>query len=431
MSSDWQQVSLGNYVHIKHGFAFESSFFTDNTSNNILLTPGNFAVNGGFKSDKLKYYEGEIPGNYILKANDLVITMTDLSKQSDTLGFPARVPNDEHTYLHNQRLGKIVYKKSGLEHDFLYYLMCSPSYRHEILASATGTSVKHTAPNRIENFNFLMPPPQEQRSIADVLKPLDDKIELNRQMCLTLEKIATTLFKSWFVDFDPVKAKMSGHIPQGMDPKLLDLFPERFNESKLGPIPDGWRVKSMDEIADFLNGLALQKYPVKEDSPHFPVIKIAELNRGITQQTAKASIKIPKEYIIDDGDVLFSWSGSLTAILWPHGKGALNQHLFKITSSKFPKWFYYQWILQHMSFYRMIASSKATTMGHIKRQHLSETKAFVPSQSLLQEADKLFAPILSRIINLGAEMRYLANTRDILLPKLISGELRVKDMERI
>ena len=308
---------------------------------------------------------------------------------------------------------------------YLYYLFKSIEFKRVSADSAVpglnrdaAYSIKVKIPHN----------PNDRTAIVDVLQVLDNRIKLSIQMCETLEKIASALFKSWFVDFDPVIAKMEGRTPKGMAADLLALFPDSFEESELGEIPKGWEVKAMDEIADFLNGLALQKYPAVEGQPYLPVIKIAEINRGITQQTSKASTDIPKKYIIDDGDVLFSWSGSLTAILWPYGKGALNQHLFKVTSSKYPKWFYYQWVWQHLPFYRMIAASKATTMGHIKRQHLSETKAYVPSALLLKEADKIFAPMLSRIVDLGTEIRCLSNMRDTLLPKLISGELRVEDV---
>ena len=143
----WRNVTLGDLIDIGHGFAFEGKYIHDEPRGDLLLTPGNFAIGGGFKRDKFKYYDGPVEEAYVLEEGDLLVTMTDLSKQADTLGYPAVVPacTDGRRYLHNQRLGKVIPKDTGELHTrFLYYLMCSAKYRHEVLASATGTTVKHT-----------------------------------------------------------------------------------------------------------------------------------------------------------------------------------------------------------------------------------------------------------------------------------------------
>ena len=185
----------------------------------------------------------------------MLVTMTDLSKQSDTLGYPAMVParTDGRRYLHNQRLGKVLPKCAGeLFTGYVYYLMCSAEYRHELLASATGTTVKHTSPDRIGQFRFSLPPLSEQRTIAHVLGTLDDKIELNRRMNETLEAMARALFKSWFVDFDPVRAKLEGRWRRGeslpgLPADLYHLFPNRLVPSELGEIPEGWTMGVLND----------------------------------------------------------------------------------------------------------------------------------------------------------------------------------------
>ena len=225
--SDWVQTSLADLIDVRHGFAFKGVFINEEECRDVLLTPGNFAIGGGFKDDKFKYFHASYPEELILNSGDLLVTMTDLSKQADTLGYPAVVPTspEGRRYLHNQRLGKVVIKdKRSLKARYLYYVMCSAEYRHEVLASATGTTVKHTSPERIKRFRFHLPPPLEQRAIAHILGTLDDKIELNRRMNETLEAMARALFKSWFIDFDPVRAKMAGHDPD-LPQHLADLFP--------------------------------------------------------------------------------------------------------------------------------------------------------------------------------------------------------------
>ena len=279
------------------------------------------------------------------------------------------------------------------------------------------------------------PPLPEQRAIAHILGTLDDKIELNRRMSETLEQIARALFKAWFVDFEPVRAKMEGRWRRGqslpgLPAHLYDLFPDRFLDSELGEIPEGWEIHSLDEIARFLNGLALQKYPPERHGRALPVIKIAQLRAGHTLGADLASADIDSDYVVEDGDVLFSWSGSLECVLWSGGRGALNQHLFKVTSDIYPKWFFYFWIHEHLPEFRYIAAGKATTMGHIQRHHLTEAKVVVGLPHVLNAADALIAPLFEQVLRLHIQSRTLAALRDALLPKLISGERRVKDAER-
>ena len=268
----------------------------------------------------------------------------------------------------------------------------------------------------------------DRRAIAHILGTLDDKIELNRRMSQTPEAMARALFKSWFVDFDPVRAKAEGRDP-GLPQPLADLFPDSFEDSELGEIPRGWDVKSLDEIARFVNGLALQKYPPTGERS-LPVIKIAQLRAGTTEGADRASVDLEPAYIVQDGDVLFSWSGSLECVLWAAGPGALNQHLFKVTSDEYPKWLCYLGVHHHLADFRHIAAGKATTMGHIQRHHLSDAKLGIPSPALLKAMDVVIAPFIESTWRRAVEARTLAALRDALLPKLISGELRVKDAER-
>lgn len=217
------------------------------------------------------------------------------------------------------------------------------------------------------NKKIRIPNVTEQCRIASILGALDDKIELNHRMNKTLEEMAQGIFKSWFVDFEPFK---DGEF--------------EYNEELDKEIPKGWEVLPIDEIADFLNGLALQKIPPKDEN-YLPVIKIRELRQGVTESSDRASPDLDKRYIVDDGDVLFSWSGSLEVCIWCGGKGALNQHLFKVTSLTYPKWFYYRWIEFYLPKFRHIAKGKATTMGHIRRHHLSETYVLMPPNKIIEK----------------------------------------------
>ena len=315
----------------------------------------------------------------------------------------------------------------------------------ELLAQATGSTFPNVSAYQLAAIPFPTLGKAEQRAIANILGTLDDKIELNRWMNQTLEEMARALFKSWFVDFDPVRAKATlkhhdATPPQGgsdwsverarayldrMDPNIAALFPDRFVDSELGPIPAGWEVKPLDEIAVFQNGLALQRYRPQENEEWLPVVKIAQLRSGKADSGEKATAKIRPECVIEDGDVVFSWSGSLMVKVWCGGRAALNQHLFKVAPTKFPKWFFLLCVHSHLGDFRTIAAGKATTMGHIKRHHLSEAMCAVPNGQLLSAANGLMTALLEKSISANVQSRTLTTLRDALLPKMVSGELRV------
>ncbi|NCB17847.1 MAG: hypothetical protein EOM65_16950, partial [Synergistales bacterium] len=286
-SDEWQDVLLGDLVHIKHGWAFKSKCFSEELSGKpIVVNIGNFRYTGGFRfeSTTVKEYTAEYPRDFELRPGEILLVMTCQTAGGEILGIPARVPNDGKTYLHNQRLGKVeVLHPDRVDEAYLYWLFLSPTFNRHLFVTATGTKILHTAPQRIESFRFRLPPLPEQRRIAHILGTLDDKIELNRRMNETLEAMAQALFKSWFVDFDPVidKALAAGNpIPDafaqraaqrlkfgggslkgeaggekleggnpglGLDPSYFSLFPSTFQDSPLGPIPEGWRPATIAE----------------------------------------------------------------------------------------------------------------------------------------------------------------------------------------
>jgi len=311
---------------------------------------------------------------------------------------------------------------------FIRYLLEGPEFQRQAEMVGVGSVIRHFGPMHLRKMSVRLPPPPEQRAIVHILGSLDDKIELNRQMNETLQAMARALFKSWFVDFDPVRAKVERR-DLGLPKPLADIFPSSFEDSELGEIPKGWKVLGLDEIARFLNGLALQKYP-PADGETLPVIKIAQLRAGNTKGADRASMDVPPDYVVHDEDVLFSWSGSLECVLWAGGKGALNQHLFKVTSVNFPKWFFYLWIGEHLPSFRRIAAAKATTMGHIQRHHLSEAKVVVPPSELLIAADQHFRPLIDAIPKRLVQSRSLIVLRDELLPRLVSGDVRIENAEK-
>ncbi|WP_036595179.1 restriction endonuclease subunit S [Ottowia thiooxydans] len=331
---------------------------------------------------------------------------------------------------------KALRAKNGISSTYLYYWLTAhePMLLSKVEHTGIGAGKLDTAV--LKALPVEVPPVEEQRAIAHILGTLDDKIELNRRSNETLEAMARALFKAWFVDFEPVRAKLEGRWQRGqsqpgLPAHLYDLFPDRLVESELGEIPEGWEMRSLDSIANYLNGLALQKFPPESETEFLPVIKIAQLRAGHTNGADKASTQIKPEYVVVDGDVLFSWSGSLEVEVWNGGRGALNQHLFKVTSNEVPKWFYFFATRHHLSEFRAIAAGKATTMGHIQRKHLTEARIAVAPPESMEKFDAVIASQFDQLVSNAQQSRSLAQVRDALLPKLISGELRVPDAERI
>ena len=307
--------------------------------------------------------------------------------------------------------------------EYLYYVVLND--RKALIGKGSGSVFTNLKTEILKSHEIFLPTILEQKRISDALGHIDDLIALNIAKSKTIENIAQTIFKSWFIDFDPVKAKMAGEKPAGMDAATAALFPDSMLESELGLIPKGWEVRSLDEISEYLNGLAMQKFPVTDGDEQLPVIKIAQLRAGNTQGADVASGLLDSRFIIKDGDILFSWSGTLEVETWTGGPGALNQHLFKVSGKTVPDWYSYLSTKSFLSFFREIASGKATTMGHIQRGHLSESKLAIPNLDLLNRATEIIEPLISLKIKTSIESRNLAEIRDSLLPRLISGELQI------
>ncbi|MDE2669689.1 MAG: restriction endonuclease subunit S [Chloroflexota bacterium] len=386
--------------------------------------------NDGFRHGGLAFIDdaqAEALRNVEVETEDVLLNITGDSVarvcQVDAGLLPARV---------NQHVAIIRPDPAVLDARFLRYYLASPEVQAMLLSWAGSGGTRNALTKKmIESIEVRAPSDvREQRAIAHVLGTLDDKIELNRRMNETLEAMARALFRSWFVDFDPVRAKMEGRwrpgefLP-GLPAHLHPLFPDRLVPSELGDIPEGWEVRGLDGIADFTNGLALQRFP-PEGEDWLPVIKIAEMRRGYTDKTGQASANLDPRYIVEDGDVLFSWSGSLELVLWSHGRGALNQHLFKVTSGEFPQWFYWGWLHEHLDDFRGIAADKATTMGHIQLHHLTDARVAVPPKEVLKAADGTLGSLLQQQVALAVQSRDFATLRDTLLPRLVSGELPVQ-----
>ncbi|WP_446831660.1 restriction endonuclease subunit S [Candidatus Foliamicus sp.] len=385
-----------------------------------LLTPGTRSVRAITKRD----YAGG--GSRFEPGDTLMARITPCLENGKISRFDSSFPDDNGPAHGSTEFIVLRGRADVSDSEYVHYLAKSPDVRSFAVGQMTGTSGRQRVPTGcFEKLHVSIPPLAEQRAIAHILGTLDDKIELNRRMNETLEAMARAIFKDWFVDFGPTRAKAEGRAPY-LAPELWELFPDALDDEGK---PVGWTRAPLDEIAEFLNGLALQKFPASDTGGSLPVIKIAELRGGITAKTTRASRDIPHKYTVRDGDFLFSWSGSLLAKFWTNGDGALNQHLFKVTSDRFPSWFFSQWIHHHLKEFQAIAASKATTMGHIQRRHLREAIAICPPANVLELLGQWIGPIVELAVKNNLNSRTLAELRDLLLPKLMSGEIRIREAE--
>ena len=281
---------------------------------------------------------------------------------------------------------------------FIYYLATSPWFRNVAIKSMVGSSGRQRVQQSVlDDLVLNVPSIEEQKKISSVLCALDQKIALNNEINDNLYAQAKAIFEQQFIDLET--------------------------------IPDGWKKGNLLDIANYLNGLAMQKYRPNEDEVGLPVLKIKELRQGSCDNSSElCSPNIKPEYIIHDGDVIFSWSGSLLVDIWCGGTCGLNQHLFKVTSNTYDKWFYYLWTAHHLERFIAIAADKATTMGHIKRGELAKAEVLIPSDEDYKSINSLMNPIFNLIVAKQIEARKLAELRDELLPKLMSGEIDVSEV---
>lgn len=280
---------------------------------------------------------------------------------------------------------------------YLYYFFCLEDTKQFVRNIAVGATMPSINTKLLGEVEVAYPSQTEQQKIVALLSALDDKIEINQKINDNLYAQAKAIFAQRFIGIET--------------------------------IPDGWKKGNLLDIANYLNGLAMQKFRPRDDEVGLPVLKIKELHQGscdVSSELCSPSIK--PEYIVHDGDVIFSWSGSLLVDIWCGGTCGLNQHLFKVTSETYDQWFYYLWTAHHLERFIAIAADKATTMGHIKRGELEKAEVLIPSEKDYKEISSLMNPLFNLIIANRIEARKLAELRDELLPKLMSGEIDVSEV---
>jgi len=436
MANDgWTPTTLGNEVDLLTGFPFKSDRYTDDASE-IKLLRGDNVVQGRLRWENVKRWPAdETVGldQYRLDADDVVLAM-DRPWIKAGLKYAAISQGDLPVLL-VQRVARL---RGGptLDTRYLRYLISSSRFTQHVLAVQTGTAVPHISGGQIREFEFYRPPIPVQQGIAYVLGTLDDKIELNRRMNRTLEKMAAAIFKSWFIDFDPVQAKAEGRDPN-LPAEIADLFPDAFEDSDLGPIPKGWDVKPLtDAIAinpkrtlskgSLAPYLEMSNMPTRGPSPDsWRVREITSGTKFINGDTLLARItpclENGKTAFVDflhDGEV--GWGSTEYIVLRP--------------DIGIPPVFAY--LLARTPTFRTFAIRQMT--GSSGRQRvppgsLSKFPIALPETDspVYRAFGEEILPLFDRINLAVRQNRRLAGLRDSLLPRLLSGEIEPPEAEAI
>lgn len=503
----FELTTLGEYARVQGGYAYKSKDFSSEGVYPVLKIKN---VRFGYVDySDVSFIDEEVASqsqDWKTREGDILISMTGSGPNApqSLVGRVARVWSNEPEAWINQRVGRVVLKEEGAIHpDFIFYLLSSSRSQDYLVSNSSGSANQANISGKIiESLPCPRVSYDESSRIAKLLRELDLKILTNRQTNQTLEQIAQAIFKSWFVDFEPTRAKaqVRASVAQGRMPgsdqdlpadftnkdadqlaeraamaaisgktqeeidqlaqvcegkeagsdaasetnaegalatykqlkAIAALFPDALVDSELGEIPEGWEVKPLYETAEYINGNAFKANDFSSDGGGVPIIKIVELKNGISGSTKFTTGSFPEKYYVQNGDVLYSWSGSpetsLEVFKWFGGNGWLNQHIFKLNfKSDDDKCFVY-YLLKHMKPVLIsTAQQKQTTgLGHITVADMKRLLVASPNERVLRSFGQIITPIYSKCSCLAIENIALSKIRDEILPKLLSGEISLK-----
>lgn len=397
----WKERKLGEFISIKHGWAFKGEYFAED-GKYLLLTPGNAYEAGGLKlrPGKEKFYTGEFPPDFLMRTGDMLVVMTDLIQAAPILGGAIVVPEDDR-YLHNQRLGLVEYlPESEIDRTFLYYVLNSPAYRAQVRGSATGATVRHTAPKRICDCTVIMPNSiEEQKQIGGVLSAYDDLIATNQRRIALLEEAARRLYREWFV-----------HL----------RFPGHETVKVVDGVPEGWQWKNLFDVAEVGYGFAFKANQFNSEGIGMPAVRIRDIPD--TSTSTYTTEEADRSYIIQRGDFLIGMDGIFHMNHWVGKDAYLVQRVCRVrpVDEKFRA---FVGLSLRGPIKDLEKTIQGATVAHLGAKHLKAIELLTPT-GLDSELESLNAMIW-QAISLREKNAMLTKARDALLPKLMSGQLDV------
>lgn len=395
-----KEYRLGDIIDIKHGYAFDGDHIVQEDNGIVLVTPGNFRIGGGFQEEKCKFFTGEIPDDYVLSAGDFIVTMTDLSKEIDTLGYSAIVPDTNRTYLHNQRIGLVSFKNNECHPGYIYFLMRTHQYQRSIANTSTGATVHHTSPSKICDYQFYAPSYEKQRRIAEYLFVYEKLTENNQKQIKLLEEAAQRLYKEWFIDL---------------------RFPGHETTPIVDGVPEGWKEQSLYQIADVVMGQSPKSEyynQVGEGLPFYQGVG-SYGNRFVSDETYSTSFT----RIAEAGSILFSVRAPVGRLNLTKNKVVIGRGLAAINHRRGAQ--SYLFYLLKEKFFRDDIIGNGSIFASISKEELLNQTFLIPIDSLVGQFNGIAGGIDKKIDILSEQIRLLTEARNRLLPKLMSGEIEV------
>ena len=382
-------MRLGDVIEIKHGYAFSGKHIIEEDNGIVLVTPGNFKIGGGFQEKKCKFFDGEIPHDYVLKRGDFIVTMTDLSKTIDTLGYSALVPqSDKRIYLHNQRIGLVLFKNETCDSGYIYWLMRTHQYQREIANTSTGSTVHHTSPTKICDYEFEAPPLEAQHRIATILSRYDSLIENYQKQIKLLEEAAQRLYKEWFVDL---------------------RFPGHENTKIVNGLPEGWTPSKLGLLAEFNRGKTITRKEIIDGTipvvaggldPAYYCNKSNTTDRVITVSGSGANAGFTRMYFEK------VWASDCS-----FADKATTPFLH----------FVYCYLKDNNT--TIVNMQKGSAQPHVYAKDINALPLNIPTDIILNTFERRASLYYNSISALTKQIRLLTEARDRLLPKLMSGEI--------
>ena len=386
-------MKLGELIEIKHGYAFSGEHIVEDDNGIVLVTPGNFRIGGGFKEEKCKFFDGEIPADYVLKEGDFIVTMTDLSKTIDTLGYSALVPKSKRIYLHNQRIGLVTFKSDECDRGYIYWLMRTREYQRSIANTSTGATVHHTSPKKIYDYDLEVPPLPIQHRIATILSRYDSLIENYQKQIKLLEEAAQRLYKEWFIDLH---------------------FPGHENTNIIDGVPEGWEKKSVDSIYNIKYGKNLSTKLITETG-FYPVYGA----NGVIGYYDKANCNEQVVLITSRGN------GSGDVLMTYHKDAFITNNSFIVTPSEGFEYCKLPFTFQFLKMANFRAVRTGAAQPQLTNQSIHTVDVILPNKNLIEKFCSATIGMNDTIIKYREQIRLLTEARDRLLPKLMSGEITI------
>lgn len=397
-------MKLGEVINVKHGFAFSGEHIIEEDNGIVLVTPGNFQIGGGFQEKKCKYFDGNIPSDFILHEGDFIVTMTDLSKTIDTLGYSAIVPSSSRLYLHNQRIGLVELKNDLCDKGFIYWLMRTHDYQRSIANTSTGSTVHHTSPSKIYEYEFDAPSISMQRRIAEILFRYEYLItNLQKQIKLLEEKLKL-IYQKWFIEL---------HFPGCESTTITD------------GVPFGWQKTTLDNIC-CLSKQAIPIIDIPKDKPYIGLEHIPRRDFCLSDWGSTSEINSSK-YKYQENDIIF---GKIRPYL--HKVGFAINSGYATTDSfimrpKLGLWGTLLMTTSSDSFvnYTSQTCKEGAKMPRADWNEMKQYPVLIATDIIQQQFETNCQYVAQCIKRMAKQVRLLMEARDRLLPKLMSGEIQV------